>query len=973
MRRRIALAANFFAPLLLAVGCGPTADPQKASPIAKETVDIGDVPKPGAKVPESVVPPKPAAKIPSVKLAVMAFDFTFDPEKGSLIALEPLTGEIREYTRGFLDGTDTNVPPPIPVGASPSALVFKKSGGRRFVAVTLGNGDVAIADLSATPPAVKVVALERVEPGDVIALDDPEDPYLYYSGAKPIAAPDEPPPNIRPFVMFGRIDPRAAKREDLAPAPSLRLRAMSADGQIAYSGGVGAMPAAFSAAELQRPAGDRVMHQLGSASFVGSELVPDTLSQTVAVNDGSQSGAVVFDAAMTKKVGDLPFIPLAYFRARPIVAGMRDGNLKFASTETGKEVAKVPFPRTLVDPQLQPATGRGAAFARPRGFADDFGDRLVVAIGQDAYLIPVPKFSDDGPRAPILALRVRGDRLAIVGKPLTLVLKPQVPGTTLALASGPDGMALAGETLRWTPSEPQVGRAKAKVTLSLKGHTREETIEVEAVLPHVLLDFPCNLLALDPSGHAAVVGETSRTGTRNRVAVIDLDAPKIVASAALPDGLRSLALDGDRAYVGLDVNSVIVALDRKDLKPVRRVFSPFVTSSLWPLAGGRLAASTVMEDNGFNAQAARPLALFTRPDLRPLGEPSKKPARNFDLALNLPIGPAIQPLESGLFLTEGIVAEPVEAGFKTRLLIQPAGFLRMATRDRHGSENPMVLPAPWGRVLRNGSSLATLDSKQVALSSPARPASPHSQVFQGQIVLSMSEPISIQPEVDMDHNFTPRCTKRLIVRDLVLGRTVGVIPIYDRFLGMANSGTLPDGRNSVFRVSGRRVVLLDDFGVFVASLDALDLKAVPQPLHFVPVQSSLSVAPEGATTLTYTLQGGAPPYRLELVDEHPAFRLDPKGATLAIDGPKLADAILKGLSPEISERARGMSKEDFNAMLKEPAVRFEALVGRAPRGVPVLMPIRLKATDEEAQTTFLDHAIFVELPADKVEALRPSK
>jgi len=87
--------------------------------------------------------------------------------------------------------------------------------------------------------------------------------------------------------------------------------------------------------------------------------------------------AVITSPDLNCKVAVIPFSPIALFRDRPLVAGLRDSQMKFASTWNWQEAAKLPFPIQPLDPKIYETVlpERQVRVARPRAGSGDVNRR----------------------------------------------------------------------------------------------------------------------------------------------------------------------------------------------------------------------------------------------------------------------------------------------------------------------------------------------------------------------------------------------------------------------------------------------------------------------------------------------------------------------------------------------------------------------------------------------------------------------
>jgi hypothetical protein len=143
------------------------------------------------------------------------------------------------------------------------------------------------------------------------------------------------------------------------------------------------------------------------------------------------------------------------------------------------------------------------------------------------------------------------------------------------------------------------------------------------------------------------------------------------------------------------------------------------------------------------------------------------------------------------------------------------------------------------------------------------------------------------------------------------------------------------------------------------------------------LQDKLTLDPGGVTKLKHEFRGAESLVEVGLAPKGPGIEIDPRSGELTIDGPALVETVAKALaswttstvypSSSASETLEGESNE-YPRGAKQ---RFQRIVGRPAKGVPVLVPIGLVARDKSQQIARLNYQIFLEVPEDQArEAFR---
>jgi hypothetical protein len=132
--------------------------------------------------------------------------------------------------------------------------------------------------------------------------------------------------------------------------------------------------------------------------------------------------------------------------------------------------------------------------------------------------------------------------------------------------------------------------------------------------------------------------------------------------------------------------------------------------------------------------------------------------------------------------------------------------------------------------------------------------------------------------------------------------------------------------------------------------------------HVVPQQSTFMVSAQ-KTELKHLTRGGEAPYEFFLVTQLDGITLNDTTGIATID----RDVLLQAAVPTLSKSVAGTSNAaEASLKLQETAINFmEPVVktfGRKPKGFPVAVPIRFKATDNVGKVAEMQYFVLMEVP-----------
>jgi len=571
-------------------------------------------------------------------------------------------------------------------------------------------------------------------------------------------------------------------------------------------------------------------------------------------------------------------------------------------------------------------------------------------------------------------MSIAGKRSVKIGETLNLRLTPLSPGVNLELIAQPDGMTLNDGTLSWTPNATQVGLTSATVRLTVAGRSRDDTFTFEAVQSGLELLFPATRMALAPDRKSAVlwgrnVQFTNGPPDQTDLALVDLTTRQVLISRKMNDPFAEAALDADRVFLALNQSDLLVALNRPELTPSERLFTRFPVRWMSREAGSLLLAGNVAPDqqSDFENLPKSPNLALDAANLKPASVPAgfAPPAPAW---MNPQVPMPWLRLNEGLMFN-GVLFAPMSEGGKPRLLVSPPGFLWAWQPQLEGANSGFAPPSPWGRSLVNGE-IRTQSGQRIGQADQPQSATGISQTATSPFLLA-DHPISLTVTSRTEGNSSPKRTSRsVIARDLILGHVVDTVKVYEEWMDESQDRSIDRTQLLVQELGDRKIALLEPNRLFVITLDETKLAATQMPLGIVPIQPIMVASPQGVTKLAYQFRGGQAPYESSLQTDLEAATIDPKTGEISLDGPQLISTAIANLNKSfVTWFGQGVAieEEPLFAALNQQAKAFEALVGRPPQGLPLLVPISLRVLDAEGQFARLDHAIFVEVPRASVE------
>ena len=610
-----------------------------------------------------------------------------------------------------------------------------------------------------------------------------------------------------------------------------------------------------------------------------------------------------------------------------------------------------------------------------RCLPDGANNRVVAARGSEATLIPLKRLSV--PDEPFLLLHLKTPQSASLGTRLAIPFKPHDPACKVALAAAPKGVRLVGNSVVWTPTESQVGRANVALRLSHKGFERVQNVSFDVVRRHVKIGFVPDAFRVSPSGRTVVAwtggardrwrGRDDEQPAKCRVAVIDTEQGKVVASKLLLNPISAAAVDDHYVYVAPAHADRISALSLKDLSEAKKSHTK-----------GRVIGFTCVSSKLLFAATEEHVLTYSVPDLKPVDLPAyptakeegsdrsdaervlryaKRPyARRPLRVMRYDEGEPEMPerLPAG-FYAGGCVFDPDFA--KARMLVDVRGFPALEVER----VNPAKPPAAWDRSVGDGGQILTSQGRRVG------------RWEQSSVIISRDYPIGVAlSAVRGDGDDYERVSVDLSLFDLVSAKLVKKIPLIKRSEADGRFDGFGDVvRGGALHLAGRKVIVLLRDRLFTYTIDEEPLRKLPAPFGFEPPREVATVSAKGKSRIEHKLRGGQKPFQFDLTTSRKGIEIDKRSGTVTIDGPLLLKDAMAQIGQAVGERLRDAARDDEATVPAAKIVagfanplkaRFKKLVGRDPGGIPVLVPIGLAASDKSQRVASLDYQVVLEVP-----------
>ena len=881
-----------------------------------------------------------------VDLKSACIDFTFDPATGALLGVDPSTGTATLYPKAYLDGKNTDIVGPVKVGEWPVTALCKRHKGKSYFVVGCLREGLYVLNADGLKIIKKVPArfYDHV-PLAAAARDD--DPYVYYMG------PDATRLHIRTLTT---------ERVSMGYGHLV----LTPDGTRCYQWRSGDV--SYRTPRKDTNTGKiRWVDDYRTRIRAEGEPVPDPFGLSVAV------GKSLYAPDLTAKLVALDYAPKCFFPARPVIVGVADADVVLASYNTRKVHTKAALPYGFApdgDKKTREVrVGNSTRLLRylTRYFADGANGRVLIAY-EDKVLAGSLK-AMKVPDEPLLYCDVEVPARICVGSRAVIKFKPRDARADVALKDGPKGMTLSGQSLLWTPAPAQAGPCTVTLRLHHGKIERTQTIDLKTDQPYVKVGFAPGGITPGPGGQRIVLWDQAGgdwpyrpdEGRENRshVAVIDVKATKVLAEKALLYPIRYAAVDSHHVYVVPTEADRVDLLSAKDLSRTKRSHTASNVRDILVVSPKLVLVSTEGGVSAYAVPEFKPVACnaFSQPDAAAIDRLAR--SRGYPPAYvrrGWPPSGLPEPIH-GRWCTAGCLFGP--ALNKVTTLVNSTAF--DALSPQRGAT-----PVAWNRLVERDRLLTAGRRRLGSLASE-------------QTILLADHPAAVSLVASSGDE--GRATVALAIQDLLACKVLQRVTLIDRRL----TGSTWEQRDiirrwgrggSLLASAGRTVFAVVGDRLFIHTLDDATIRQLGVPFEFELPASVVAVDPKGTTKIPHKLRGGEKPFEFELTQAHKGVEIDTATGVVTVNGSALtaeaAAQMVRAFQMTLTRTPRDdklpSAQEIVSAAAKAAAARFKSLVGRDPGGIPVLVPLRVAASDKNQQVATLDYQVVLPVPAKALVA-----
>jgi hypothetical protein len=958
---------------------------------------------PAAQPSAAATPTTTAAAPTPITLRTEHMAFAFDPGAGNLVGIES-GGTVTLYPRAFLDGKSTDKIE-TKTGNRLTEVLFKRYKDKSFFIVMADDGkSMVVLDAATLKPAGKIT-MSQVDGRSIVTSLATDDPWVYFVFSREKGLNDGVIGRASLADMTDKGEIRLTSRAD-----SIGEIAISADGQILYTRNPRYGPSGFNAHGMSRDpkTGEETWNQVYREHKSSPGYVPDPFNLWTA------AGTTLYSRDLKTSVAALPLTPQCFFTTMPVMVGFEPlsslgptrgrlpespATLAAASLNDFHVLGRVPLPAEFVRSVLPQDIGADGVRAFPaKVFADDTGKRVIAVSGRLVLVVPLADLAVTP--VPFLVSQMELPPVVSATEPLKIPLRLMDKRCKVTVKAGPEGAAIDGEFLVWTPKLSQVGEAAIELRLAAGDVERAQTFRTNVSGPSIELGFTATQAALDPSGKRVLVWGTSesrsydadRRPAETRLAVVDLEKRLVVSRQIVPQVIRAAVLTEDRAILAPQEADRLDALPIEKLEGGAHVLTEGHVTALQQIGPKTLMVLTEKKIGAYGlpdlSATATPIFVKTFPNEIMASFELRRYTGNGQAGLN----PFPIPYGDG-WLASGIL---YNADLSKVRLISLSPFYSVAGFP---ASRPDVAPIRWNRFI-DGDRILSSSGQMVARMN-----------YENRMMVLDDYPVAALVSAAITQQ---RTTVTMKLCELTSGRQVEQITLLDQPTG-ANAGQedrVVPGQIAM-TATGRQIVVLVNHRLFTHTLSDETLKACKPPL-LIELSAEVSlISLDKPTKLEHKVIGGEGPITFKvddasntagavprtapmMLDGEPAnlakvVTLDTATGTVTVDGPALAEQVMASVGRATSALAQGRPgaflsgydnrtgafvdpESQLSKAIEEAAPNFKRFFGREPKGLPVSIPISLDAVDKTQQTAHLQYWAVIEMPTEPIlKSLREQK
>lgn len=878
-------------------------------------------------------------------LASECIDFAFNHDTGDLAMVVHDKNEAWLIRAADLQAGKINAPVKLKVGSGPRSIVYKKFKDTAVYAIVCLQDSHMYLMNATDGQLMKKIELGRSGVHRVTSSINPADPFVYYN----YAADND--------TGGGVVNLRTMQNQPKVFNRTF-LSFISASGEVAYRPNSSSSIGIESLLRTTSLTDDKVeFSHLISEHDQKEGYVPDPFDRYTAASES------IYNRNLSKRVVDLPFIPLCFFRKLPIVVGFEGDNYRRDWSDRPEEVKLRAGSYNTFSPignvvsfQVDHRRRQDSLSSLPlrvKVFANDSAKQVIYAAHQQVVLIPLADFK--APEEPFLFASLKGADRAEIGKELKFSLQLQDPRVKLQVKSLPDGMQAKGDEFTWTPRGDQVGPAQVTVLLQHGELERTQVFDLQVVRRGLELPFAPSNLALSSDQKRMLIWEgavfedeyarTERLSAADgaakeeiklyRMAVIDLGTGALLAEKKLKEPIERACAVGDY-FALLSARSQRCEVVRaSDLERQKAIAAN--TSILLAEPFGQMLVLQTEEGTEVYSLPKLDRVAVMRHLNDGIGDYGMPP--QYDPYRDTPGLPRVidgRLHAKGLFLDENL---------KTSLILSPG-----------------LIP-----VLPGAKAVRSLDDYEADALHPYLDSG-----FEGTQDGSVHKSAARIPhssaianlELRVKYLQTDSFRNNRVNIDLTLSVT-GDQPLLETILQgerSADSTASLRAHPPRLSVSGGYAFVLFESKVYRIALPKVETAS---KLAITPGQSALFLSGKGTTTLTHEATGGKGPYQFAVLSSLDGVSIDEKTGTVTLTEEPLMEAAKKSAEDDVVRHSDQQTDyvDSYRSRAPSLIARGTDILGRKPTGYPVAIPIRVEVTDAEQASAALQYFVIAEVPS----------
>jgi hypothetical protein len=904
------------------------------------------------------IQPEIRAEVQVLNLPVDCADFAYNSDNATIAALDNENSKVLIFDLKNLESNKAEPFAAIKVGQSPCSICYKKYKQRDCFAVVCSQ-DSSLYLIEAegasegSPGTFKLTAkinLDKTGVSSVTASINPEDPFIYYcyGGGHDSFA--------------GAVSLKSTRNTNFKLSDSMDC-AVSASGEVIYHRGPWS-PSGFKSVSRINSLEEEIPEfaPLFSEHRSAADYLPDQLDTYTA------SGPDLHTRDLSKKIATLPFFPVAFFKTKPIIIGIKDSSnsyngdeakddglsLRAASYNTFKIVGtSVPLEhRFRKEPREMARSDSGSGdfkriVYRYRAFADDLRKRVLFADGNQVFIVDLADFEMD--EEPLVAMSAPANTIFTAGRENALTIELADPKVQFNVDDMPDGMKLDGNTLHWKPTLEQIGSYKIATTLSFNEINTTRLLEISVQYPSLPLPFTPSGFTLDATNSKAVIWDGNNnqnaleglnpairsTGSVCRLAVIDLKTGNVDVERKLSDRIGTARIFNELVLIK-PLSDNTPRCDILKLNDLQRIKSIVTTTPIHGMAvvGSYLILETsdgrlsIYETNTFEQVKS-----FEKlPGIGSNGVIGDKVPRIFANGILWD-----KDLKPALILAPPIIPAMGQLRDFTREQLTP----RADSRDLGVSIDPP----------RNGSTMSLVATRGLA------DANLRLRLYQAQ-----------QMEREPNSPTVATIESKVIA---MLDGAVSASQVFETKKSPINRNGGIIKPSCLVELTSTEAFIISDKSLYRWDFpkQEVDAEASSSPLSWNLQTSTNQLAETGKTELKHKIIGGKPPYSFGSVGTIEGIVVDEKTGTVAVDNAAIQAAAEKFLIDFITRNRRRESRlSTLRLLASELLVPATEILGRRPTGVPVAVPIQLLVTDDNIGNLPINYFVVTEVNSAKLMA-----